>query len=105
MKLEQLIEELESAASLNGIEIFIDESALTHSFVPIIRDDGQIGAIGQYREKNKTKVGYFLLNNSVVKYALSEGFEKDDIFDCFKKSIFTELNKEEFFKVMTEKKY
>jgi len=103
MKLEQLAKELESAANHNGIEIYIDDTALSHSFIPIVKEDGQIGAIGQYKEKNKVKIGYFLLNNSIVKYALNEGFEKDDIFDCFKKSIFKELNKEEFFKVMTEK--
>lgn len=103
MTLEKLAKELEKAANHNGIDIFIDDTALKHSFIPIIKEDGQVGAIGQYKEKNKVKIGYFLLNNSVVRYALNEGFEKDDIYDCFKKSIFKELNKEEFFKVMTEK--
>lgn len=103
MSLEELAKELEDAASNSGIEVYIDNTAIKHSFIPIINEIGQVGAIGQYLEKNEVKIGYFLLNNAVVKYALSEGFEKDDIYDCFKKSIFKELNKEEFFKVMTQK--
>lgn len=103
MTLTELAKELEKTANHNGIEVFIDDSTLKHSFIPIINEDGQVGAIGQYEEKNKLKIGYFLLNNSVVKYALNEGFAKDDIYDCFKNSIFRELNKEEFFKIMTER--
>jgi len=103
MTLKELAKELEAVASENGVDILIDDTAEKHSFIPIINEKGVVGAIGQYVEKNEIKTGYFILNSKVVKYALDEGFEKEKLFDCFKDRIFTETNKETFFKVMTEK--
>jgi hypothetical protein len=54
MSLERLAQELEKYASLKGVDIYVDESALKNSFVPIINEDGVVGAIGEYIEKNKT---------------------------------------------------
>lgn len=104
MSLERLAQELEKYAALEGVEIYVDETALKNSFVPIINEDGVVGAIGEYIEKNKQKIGYFILNNSVVKYALTEGFDTNDIYDKFKDTIFKETDKKTFFDIMAKKK-
>ena len=104
MSLQKLADELERYASLHGVEIYVDESALKNSFVPIINEDGLVGAIGEYVEKHKHKVGYFILNNSVVRYALTEGFNANDIYDKFKSTIFKETDKKTFFDIMAKKK-
>ena len=103
MTLKELAKELEKAASLNGVDILIDSTAEKHSFIPIINEKGIVGAIGKYLENNKDTIGYFILNNKVVKYALDEGFNREELFDCFKDKIFTETDKDQFFKIMTEK--
>jgi len=103
MTLKDLAHELEKAASLNGVEILIDDTAEKHSFIPVISEKGIIGAVGQYSENGDVKIGYFILNNKIVKYALDEGFGKEELFDCFKDKIFTETDKDTFFKTMTEK--
>lgn len=103
MTLKELAKELEKAASLNGVDILIDSTAEKHSFIPIINEKGIVGAIGKYLENNKDTIGYFILNSKVVKYALDEGFNKEELFDCFKDKIFTETDKDQFFKIMTEK--
>jgi hypothetical protein len=103
MTLKELAKELERAASLNGVDILIDITAEKHSFIPIINEKGIVGAIGQYLENNKDTIGYFILNSKVVKYALDEGFNREELFDCFKDKIFTETDKDQFFKIMTEK--
>jgi hypothetical protein len=103
MVLGDLAKELQKAASLNGVEIFVDNTAEKHSFIPIINEKGIVGAIGQYLENNKDTIGYFILNSKVVKYALDEGFNREELFDCFKDKIFTETDKDQFFKIMTEK--
>jgi hypothetical protein len=103
MTLKELAKELERAASLNGVDILIDSTAEKHSFIPIINEKGIVGAIGQYLENNKDTIGYFILNSKVVKYALDEGFNREELFDCFKDKIFTETDKDQFFKIMTEK--
>jgi hypothetical protein len=103
MTLKELAKELERAASLNGVDILIDSTAEKHSFIPIINEKGIVGAIGHYLENNKDTIGYFILNSKVVKYALDEGFNREELFDCFKDKIFTETDKDQFFKIMTEK--
>lgn len=100
MSLAELAKELEKEASLRGIDLYIDNTTEGHSFIPVINEKGVVGAIGQYLEKSKIKTGYFVLNENVVKYALNEGFDKDQIFDCFKDKIFSETNKDGFFKLM-----
>jgi len=104
MSLQKLANELERYASRHGVEIYVDETALKNSFVPVINEDGVVGAIGEYVEKDKQKVGYFILNNSVVRYALTEGFNANDIYDKFKDTIFKETDKKDFFNIMTKKK-
>jgi hypothetical protein len=103
MVLGDLAKELQKAASLNGVEIFVDSTAEKHSFIPIINEKGIVGAVGQYMENNKPTIGYFILNSNIVKYALDEGFNREELFDCFKDKIFTETDKDKFFKIMTEK--
>ncbi len=103
MSIGEIVEELQHAASLNGVEMLADTSAEVHSFVPIVNERGIVGAVGQYTENNKPTIGYFILNSNIVKYALDEGFNKDELFECFKDKIFKETNKNEFFKIMTEK--
>jgi len=103
MELEDIVKELEKKATLNGVDLFIDDTTLQYSFIPVINDKGVVGAVGQYLENNKVKIGFFILNDSVVRYALSEGFEKDQIYNCFKKKLFKETDKSEFFKIMVEK--
>ena len=103
MTLKELAKELEKAASLNGVDILIDSTAEKHSFIPIINETGSVGAIGKYLENNKDTIGYFILNSKVVKYALDEGFNREELFDCFKDKIFTETDKDQFFRIMTEK--
>ena len=103
MTLKELAKELEKAASLNGVDILIDSTAEKHSFIPIINEKGIVGAIGKYLENNKDTIGYFILNSKVVKYALDEGFNREELFDCFKDKIFTETDKDQFFRIMTEK--
>lgn len=100
MNLSKLAQELEKAAALKGVDIYVDITALKHDFIPIISDQGVVGAIGEYLENNRVKTGYFVLNEKIVKYAINEGFDRDQIFDCFKDKIFTETNKEDFFKIM-----
>ena len=103
MSIGDIVEELQNAASLNGVDILADTAAEVHSFIPIVNEKGIVGAVGQYLENNKPTIGYFILNSSIVKYALDEGFNKEELFDCFKDKIFKETNKNEFFKIMTEK--
>lgn len=103
MSLDTIAQELEKAATINGVELFVDESAKNHNFIPVINQKGVVGAVGEYAENGIVKMGFFILNDKVVKYALNEGFEKEQLFDCFKDKIFNEINKETFFKIMTEK--
>lgn len=105
MSLEQIAKEIEKQAIQNKAEIFIDYSAKENSFIPVINEHGTVGAVGQYLENDRIKTGFFLLNDRVVRYALSEGFKKEDIYKFFKKTLFKEIKKDEFFKLMTEKKY
>lgn len=106
MSLKKIASDLEAHARFNGVEIFIDYSVEDeNSFIPIINEQGIVGAIGNYCLDSKFKTGYFILNESVVRYALNEGFDKEEIFNCFKDSLFKEMSKKEFFKIMTEKKY
>jgi len=105
MNLSEIAQEIEEAAKNNGVEIFVDNTTLNHNFIPVVNEIGVVGAIGQYLEDNKLKIGYFILNDKVVRYGLSEGFSKDQLYDCFKEKIFTETDKPKFFSIMTEKKY
>lgn len=105
MTLTSLAKELEKAAIINGVELFIDDTTLDHSFIPIINEKGVVGAVGEYLENKKVKIGFFILNSNVVKYALEEGFNKEELFDCFKDRIFDEINRDKFFKIMTEKSH
>lgn len=105
MSLSELAQEIEEAAKNNNVEIFVDNTTLNHSFIPVINEVGIVGAIGQYLEDKKLKIGYFILNDKIVRYGLNEGFSKDQLYECFKEKIFTETNKEKFFSIMTEKKY
>jgi len=105
MVLKDIIKELEELAEASGAEVFIDDSTEEFHFIPVINQEGVVGAIGQYIENNKVVLGFFILNDSVVRYALSEGFKKDDIYKCFKSKLFKEVDKIEFFNIMTKKKY
>ena len=105
MSLKNVAEELEKAASINGVEILVDETAINHSFIPVINDKGIVGAVGEYIENKKIKIGFFILNNKIVRYALNEGFDKEQLFECFKDKLFDEIDKSKFFKIMTEKSF
>ena len=105
MSLETVAKELEKEASFNGVEIFVDETVINHSFIPIINDRGIVGAVGEYVENKKIKIGFFILNNKIVRYALNEGFNKEQLFECFKDKLFDEVDKTKFFKIMTEKSF
>jgi len=105
MTLSELAQELEAAAKESGVEIFVDNSTLNHNFIPVVNEGGVVGAIGQYLENNNIKTGYFILNDKIVRYGLNEGFTKDQLFDSFRDTIFTETNKDKFFSIMTDKKY
>ena len=105
MSLETVAKELEKEASFNGVEIFVDETVINHSFIPIINDRGIVGAVGEYVENKKVKIGFFILNNKIVRYALNEGFNKEQLFECFKDKLFDEVDKTKFFKIMTEKSF
>jgi hypothetical protein len=100
MSINKLAKELEKAAALKGVDIYVDITALKHSFIPIISNQGVVGAVGEYQEDNSVKTGFFILNEKIVRYALNEGFNKEQIFDCFKDRIFIETSKEDFFKIM-----
>lgn len=103
MSLTAVAQELEKAATINGVELFIDDTTLNHNFIPVINEKGIVGAVGEYLERNSVKMGFFILNNNIVKYALEEGFNKEELFDCFKDKIFDEIDRAKFFKIMTEK--
>ncbi len=105
MSLENVAKELEKEASFNGVEIFVDETVINHNFIPIINERGTVGAVGEYVENKKIKIGFFILNNKIVRYALNEGFNKEQLFECFKDKLFDEVDKTKFFKIMTEKSF
>jgi hypothetical protein len=105
VSLKNVAKELEKAASINGVEILVDETAINHSFIPVINDKGIVGAVGEYIENKKIKIGFFILNNKIVRYALDEGFDKEQLFECFKDKLFDEIDKSKFFKIMTEKSF
>lgn len=105
MKLEEIANELEKFASLNGVDLLVEHVTKEHSFIPVINQFGKVGAIGNYVEKGKDVIGFFLLNDRVVKYALEEGFHLDNIYDCFKKKLFKEMKKDDFFLEMIKKEY
>lgn len=100
MSLDELAQELEKEASLKGVDIFVDNTAIKHNFIPVINEKGKVGAIGSYVENNNVKTGFFILNENVVKYGLNEGFDVNDLFDSFKDKLFSETNKEKFFEIM-----
>jgi hypothetical protein len=103
MNLVEIAKELEQQASLNGVELLIEFQTAEYCFIPVISSFGKVGAIGNYNDKGKPTIGFFILNERIVKYALDEGFDVDSIFDSFKKNLFTETSKDEFFRIMTEK--
>jgi len=105
MSLTSIADQLEKAACENGVELFIDSTAIDHSFIPVVNEKGVVGAVGEYIENKKVKIGFFILNDKVVRYALNEGFEKEQLFECFKDKIFDEIDMMKFFKIMTEKEY
>jgi len=105
MSLEELAKEIENLANDNHVDIFIDYTAKENSFIPVINEEGIVGAVGQYLQGNKIKTGFFILNDAIVKYALNEGYKKEDIYKFFKNILFKEIDKQQFLKVMTEKKY
>jgi hypothetical protein len=103
MNLVEIAKELELHASLNGVELLIDVQTAEYCFIPVIAASGKVGAIGNYNVKGKSTIGFFILNEHIVKYALDEGFAVNSIFDSFKKNIFIETTKDDFFRIMTEK--
>jgi hypothetical protein len=104
MDLLEIAKELEKQAAINGADIFVDVQTAEFCFFPVISDSGVVGAVGKYINKGKPSIGYFILNERIVKYALDEGFDVDSIFDSFKKNLFKETSKDEFFTIMTKKK-
>jgi hypothetical protein len=85
-----------AAANINGVEVFIDEQ-LQDNFIHIVNSNGIIGAVGTYVSNDDVvTTGYFILNSKILTYALTEGFDIDDIYTSFRKSIFTEMDKEKF---------
>jgi len=103
MSLDDIAQELEKEASFKNIDIFIDNTALKHNFIPVINGIGRVGAIGQYLENKKIKTGFFLLNDKIVRYGINEGFRIDQLYDSFKNTLFTEISKEKFFEIMLHK--
>jgi len=93
--LHDIAVELEKAANLHNVDLFIDEQ-YQDNFIHIVSSKGIVGAVGIYSDGNTDNIGYFILNSKVLTYALKEGFNVDDIYSCFKKSIFTEMSKDEF---------
>ena len=104
MDLMQIAKELERQAAINGADIFVDEQTAEYCFVPVISDAGVVGAVGKFINKGKPAIGFFILNEHIVKYALDEGFDVNSIFDSFKKNLFKQTSKTEFFAIMTKKK-
>jgi hypothetical protein len=105
MNLDKITKELENAAALNNVEILVDSTTKPHNFIPIINERGIVGAVGEYLEEKEVKIGYFILNSKIVKYALEEGFDREQLFYCFKDKIFDEVDKDKFFRIMTEKTF
>ena len=103
MDLMQIAKELEQQATINGADIFVDEQTAEYCFLPVISDAGVVGAVGKYIDKGKPVIGFFILNEHIVKYALDEGFDVNSIFDSFKNNLFKQTSKAEFF-AMTKKK-
>jgi hypothetical protein len=94
--LQDIAKEIEEAAALSGVEVFIDEQ-LQDNFIHIVNSNGIIGAVGTYvSNSNEIMTGYFILNSKILTYALTEGFNINDIYRSFRKSIFTEMDKEKF---------
>lgn len=94
--LHDIAVEIDKAANLNNVDLFIDEQ-YQDNFIHIVSSNGIVGAVGIYSDGNSdNNIGYFILNSKVLTYALKEGFNVDDIYSCFKKSIFTEMSKDEF---------
>ena len=95
--LQDIAREITAAANINGVEVFIDEQ-LQDNFIHIVNSKGIIGAVGTYLSNDDitTMTGYFILNSKILTYALTEGFNINDIYKSFRKSIFTEMDKEKF---------
>jgi len=94
--LQDIAREIATDANINGVEVFIDEQ-LQDNFIHIVNSNGIIGAVGTYLSNDDiTMTGYFILNSKILAYALTEGFNINHIYRSFRKSIFTEMDKEKF---------
>jgi len=105
--LKSIAKKLESIANLNGREVLIESELpnLRGDFFVAINDAGVLGAFGNAIDKNnQERVMYFILDNSKVRYCLTEGWELDDIYKVVGDKLFDEVTEENFFEIMAEKK-
>lgn len=105
--LKEIATKLDQSASLNGREIIIESELpnLRGDFFVAINDEGVLGAFGNAIDRdNKEKIMFFILDNSKVRYCLTEGWELDDIYRVVGDKLFDEVTEENFFEIMTEKK-
>lgn len=103
MKIPNLIKDIKYRANILGKDISIDTKELANINVyPITNNDDFLGFIVNPDTKNED---YCIFNNSVLKYAIDEGFDIDNIYAAFEKKLFTFIKKEDFYKKLFKENF
>jgi hypothetical protein len=91
---DHIIDEVKKTCLLNNIEVFIDKKSLIKDRVVCFATENFMGFcyVSPNGEEN-----FLTFNTNVLRYALLEGFEFDNIYSNFEKKLFTVLDKEQFF--------
>ena len=103
LKILQALEKLKftEQEKFGSIDLYIDDDCIEaqkYNLVPVASSNGQVGAIALSAECKS--VVYLLLNRKQVKYALDEGFSLDEIYECFKDTLFHEIDEKDFYDIM-----
>lgn len=95
MKTPKLLKDLKYRANILGKDIYIDTKELANIGVyPITNNNNFLGFIVNPDTNNEE---YCIFNNSILKYAIDEGFDIENIYSAFEKKLFSFIKKEEFY--------
>ena len=103
LKILQALEKLKftEQSKFDSIDLYIDDDCIEahkYNLVPVASSNGQVGALTLSADFKD--VLYLLLNRKQVKYALDEGFSLDEIYECFKDTLFYEIDEKDFYDII-----
>ena len=91
---DSIIQEVEKTCSLRNVDVFIDKKSLIKDRVVCFTTENFLGFC--YITPQGEEI-FMTFNSNVLRYALLEGFDFDNIYNNFEKKLFTVLDKEQFF--------